>query len=120
MLKSTFFTATVILLISSCYYDKKNELYGATSCDTAAVTYTKSIQPLVSAQCTGCHGATSPSAGISLNDYASVRQSVEFGTFSSSVNWDSKVVSNMPKGGSKWSTCDLSKLRIWQQKGFPQ
>jgi hypothetical protein len=39
----------------------------------AQVSYATQIAPLLSANCTSCHGGSGPSAGISLNSYANVK-----------------------------------------------
>lgn len=110
----------VLLTISSCYYDNKEDLYGSAGpCDTTNVTYSTHIKPLMDQQCVGCHGATAPSAGISLHDYASVQASVNSGRFIGSVNWEVGY-SPMPKGGSKWTPCQIDQLLAWYHMGMPQ
>ncbi|MFZ9756118.1 MAG: hypothetical protein ACO3DK_08805, partial [Bacteroidia bacterium] len=86
---------------------------------TTAVSYTTHIKPLMDQQCVGCHGATAPSAGISLHDWASVKASVQGGRFVGAVDWQTGY-SPMPKGGSKWTPCQISQLNAWVNKGMPQ
>jgi len=107
------------LVFTGCYYDNKTDLYGTTACDTSAVTYTKDIATLVNQQCAGCHNASSPSAGIALYDYNTTKSCCQTGKFVGSVKQDG-TASNMPKGGSKWGSCELSKLDAWVRKGCPQ
>jgi uncharacterized membrane protein len=40
---------------------------------TAQVSYAAQIAPLLAANCTSCHGASNPSAGISLNNHTNVK-----------------------------------------------
>jgi mono/diheme cytochrome c family protein len=54
--------ATVLFAFNSCYYDNEEELYPAT--DTASVTYTKDIAPILQSRCNGCHSSgQSPNMG---------------------------------------------------------
>ena len=108
------------LSLGSCYYDNKEDMYGTSGpCDTSNVSYTTHIKPLMDQQCVGCHGATAPSAGISLHDYASVQASVNSGRFIGSVRWDVGY-SPMPKGGTKWTPCQIQQLLTWYHNGMPQ
>jgi len=109
----------VLTFISSCYYDKKEDLYGKSQCVTTGLTYTKDISVLVNQSCVGCHNSSSPSAGISLQDYNSVVDCIKNGKFVGSVKQDG-TASNMPKGSSKWGSCQLSKLDAWIQGGYAQ
>lgn len=119
MIKPLVFSLMVVFCLTACYYDKGEELYGKNQCLSTNVTYTKDISVFVNQSCVGCHGVTSPSAGISLHDYATVVESVKNGKFVGSVKQDG-TASNMPKGGGKWSNCQISKLDAWIQGGFKQ
>jgi hypothetical protein len=87
-------------------------------CDTSAVTYSKSIAPLISAKCKGCHQGTNPGGGILLTSYAGVRAIAANGKLSGSVNHVAGY-SAMPKGAAKLPDCDIAKLRIWIDEGYP-
>lgn len=119
MIKPLFLGFAIVLGISACYYDKGDELYGNTQCVTTNMTYTKDISVIVNQSCVNCHGSSMPSAGISLHDYASVVENVKNGKFVGSVKQDG-TASNMPKGGGKWSNCNISKLDAWIQGGYKQ
>jgi hypothetical protein len=108
-----------ITLLNSCYYDKSNELYGKGSCDTTTSTYSTSISPTINRDCAGCHSGSNPSAGISLYDYASVKNYMTQNRlrFMGSVKQDG-TASNMPKGGSKISVCEINKLEAWVNQGM--
>jgi hypothetical protein len=108
-----------LVVFDSCYYDKSEELYGKGSCDTTTVAYASNIAPIINRDCAGCHSGGSPSAGISLYDYTTVKnymtsnRSVLMG----SVKQDG-TASNMPKGGSKISACEINKLEAWVNQGM--
>ena len=130
-MKNTFrITLTIIgsILLStyfqSCYNDNEEDLYGAstTVCDTAVGTYTKSVLPIMNAQCatSGCHNAATASAGANLSGYATTKayitNSKDF--FLGSIKHTSGF-SVMPKGGNKIPTCDISKIESWINAGMP-
>jgi len=119
MIKPLFLGFAIIFGISACYYDKGDELYGNTQCVTTNMTYTKDISVIVNQSCVNCHGSSAPSVGISHHDYASVVENVKNGKFVGSVKQNG-TASNMPKGGGKWSNCNISKLDAWIQGGYKQ
>ena len=90
-----------------------NPNYGL--CDTVNVKFATTIQPIVQNQCVGCHGATSPSAGISLTNYTQINASVKTGRFWGSVAQLAGYV-KMPTG-SKLQTCELNKIDAWIKRG---
>lgn len=108
------------LLLTACYYDKEEALYGtaATACDTTAVTYAGTIAPMMSANCNSCHSGSAASGGVVTSTYSSLSVIALNGTLGHSVNWDSGL-SPMPKGGSKLPTCDLAKIKKWVNLGAP-
>ena len=72
---------------TSCYYDDYQTLYGTGgTCDTAAVSFAADIQPIVSAQCAGCHGATSPSGGLSLTNHTQIAAATSSGALLNRVH----------------------------------
>jgi hypothetical protein len=87
-------------------------------CDTSSVKYSTHIVPLINTYCKGCHQTSSPSGGIVLENLAQVQSQIISGKFMCSIKWSG--CSNMPKGGSKFSNCNIRKFEIWQNTGFPQ
>lgn len=108
----------VILSTSSCYYDKAEVLYPQTICDTAVVTYSSSVAPILSANCTGCHGGNTPSAAIKLDVYSGVKQQVDNGRLWGAVSHAASY-SPMPKNGNQLNNCSLAKIRLWIAAGAP-
>jgi len=105
------------MIVESCYYDKKEDLYASTICNTAGMTYTKDIADLVTNSCAGCHSGRYPSAGIPLSNYTEIKNCVINGKFIGSVKQDGTALA-MPEGG-KWSDCDVSKIVAWKAAGCP-
>lgn len=94
-----------------------NENYG--QCDTAGVTYTNFIQPLLANKCVGCHGNNNPGAGIKLTNYNEVKVSAQSGKLYNSIAWVNGY-SAMPQTGGQLSACYISKVRAWIETGMPQ
>lgn len=94
-----------------------NEGYG--QCDTAGVTYTNFVQPLVANKCQGCHGAVNPGAGIKLTTYNEVKASALTGKFYGSISWSAGTIA-MPQNGAKLSSCYIAKVQAWINAGMPQ
>lgn len=97
---------------------KNNSCVNA-SCDTANVTYSASIRPVITNKCQGCHSSSSPGGGYDLTTYAGVKARVDDGRLWGAVNY-MPGFSAMPKNGIKLSTCELSKLKKWIDAGAPQ
>jgi mono/diheme cytochrome c family protein len=113
------FTAGLFLLgLSSCFYDKADLIYPQpTTCDTATVTYSGTVAPILSTNCNGCHGGTAAAgAGIKLDTYASLSTWVTNGRFLNSMLHNGQA-SPMPKGGSKLDACTINKVSAWITKG---
>ncbi|MBL0174214.1 MAG: hypothetical protein IPP94_02930 [Ignavibacteria bacterium] len=109
----------VMLAVAGCYYDKEEVLSPQRSapCDTTAVTFSRSIAPLLSIQCAGCHSnANAPSSGdnIRLQTHADVK--AQLSKVLGSVQWKSNF-SAMPKNGAKMSDCQIRTLQIWADAG---
>lgn len=108
----------VVLFTSSCYYDKSEILYPQTVCDTATVTYSTSVTPILSSNCISCHGGSTPSAAIKLDTYLDVKRQVDNGRLWGVVSWAPGYAA-MPKNGNKLNNCNLEKIRLWIAAGAP-
>ena len=121
MKKLMIITAGLFLVgMSSCFYDKADLIYPqATTCDTAAVTYSGTVATILNSNCNGCHGGTAAAgAGIKLDTYASVTKWVTNGRLLNSMLHNGQA-SPMPKGGSKLDACTINKVSSWITKGAP-
>jgi hypothetical protein len=121
MIKKLFIYLGIIgigaLGLQSCYNDNEEYLYPQTApCDTVNVTYAGIIAPLLSNQCNACHSGSSPSAGISTDNYSDLKIIVDNGRFWGSVS-HADGFSKMPKDRPKLSDCDLLKINSWIANG---
>ena len=110
-------------MIAGCYYDNEERLYPRIEkgCDTTAITYSKSVQPILQSNCYNCH-STSQNAnlgkGIDLEDFTVLKQRAGTGELYLSIVQDPSLIP-MPKDGAKLDTCSITKIKIWIDKGAP-
>jgi len=104
------------LFLSSCYYDNEDELYpGNIPCDTAQVTYSIQVEPIISASCASasCHVLGGTGSG-NFQNYSGVKSKVDNGSFMNRVI----VQQNMPPNGDL-SACEIEQLKVWLSNGAP-
>lgn len=116
------FSAIFLLIstiLSGCYYDKENELYPSPpNCDTSGVmTYSRSIAPVMAANCNVCHSTALASGGVITDNYSGLSSVAANGALWAAVSWSGGV--QMPKGSEKLSDCDLTKIQKWIGAGYP-
>ena len=105
------------VLITGCYYDKAEELYGAGTCDATNVLYSSTVTGLLNSYgCISCHSGSAPSGNISLQDFNAVKTVAQNGKLLGTLN-HSPGFSPMPKGGGKMSACEISKIKAWVDAG---
>lgn len=112
---------TISLFAVSCYYDNEEALYPSvnSSCDTANVTFSGKIVPLLANNCLSCHSnAIAASAGnnVRLENYADVKSRTT--AIAGSLK-HSGTYSPMPKNGGKLNSCLISQFDIWLRNGAP-
>ena len=122
-MKKMFFALIAFLLAmvffnTGCYYDKAEVLYPDTVCDTASVTYSTSVAPVLSSFCNSCHSGVAPSAGIKLDTYNDLKIQAANGRLWGAVS-HSTSYSPMPKNAAKLNTCNLAKIKKWLDAGYP-
>lgn len=87
-------------------------------CDTANVTYSISIKPIITNKCQGCHSSSNAGGGYDLSIYAGVKARINDGKLWGAVNHVAGY-SAMPKNGAQLSTCELAKIKKWMDAGAP-
>lgn len=87
-------------------------------CDTAVVTYSGSIQPLLNTWCVGCHGGNNPQSGLNFETYNGVYPIANAGILFDVVSHAPGVVP-MPFESDKLPDCDIAMIRIWVEEGAP-
>jgi hypothetical protein len=117
------FTLAVLGFGQSCAYDNEEELYPPTGCDTTSITYSSTVQPILDNRCYGCHAnavANVAGAGLSFEGHPNLKQYLDSNEdrFLGAIE-HSPGYSPMPKGGSILPDCDLQKIRLWVEQGYP-
>ncbi|MEO7291790.1 MAG: hypothetical protein ABIW34_01720 [Ginsengibacter sp.] len=112
-----FIALISIVFIQGCYYDNKDLLDPAT-CDTTFVTYSASVNPVLTAYCVGCHAGANAPLGVSLDTYSGVKTQAFNGKLFGTINHSSGFIP-MPKNGNKLSDCNIAKIRVWIAAGAP-
>ncbi|MCB9265568.1 MAG: hypothetical protein H6558_11120 [Lewinellaceae bacterium] len=114
-----FFSITFFALgITGCYYDVEEELYPAVECDTQGVSYSGTVQPLLSGNCYVCHSAAVNTAGITLEGYNNLKVYVDNGRFLGAIQHQPGF-SPMPQGAAQLPECDILKIEQWITDGAP-
>jgi mono/diheme cytochrome c family protein len=96
-----------------------NNKCDSAGCDSANVTYTASINPIVSSWCIGCHGGSNPSNGLSLETYSDVVACAKSNRLMGSLRHETGYYA-MPKGGEMLSICEINLFQKWIDLGEPQ
>jgi hypothetical protein len=109
--------------LGSCYYDKEDILYpnAAGPCDTSVVAkFSTVVLPLMNTNCnySGCHNTTSAASGVILDTYNGVKAQAVNNRLIGSIKHSSGY-SPMPKGGAKYSDCNIAKIQQWINSGYP-
>lgn len=120
MLKKCFYILILTAGVSSCYYDKEDELYprDPNGCDTSNVTYNKTILPMLQNQCLVCHSQASASGNIVLEGYDQVKTHVDDGRFFGAIS-HAPGFTPMPHNMPKLPECTVNHVKAWINKGAP-
>ena len=108
-----------IILCSGCTYDNVQTKYTQSECDLLNVTWSVDIEPLVNQFCVGCHQGSSPAAGLLLDRYEVVKNSVLQGGFSTRINKPITDPLKMPPNAIL-DSCAIDKLNMWIANGAPE
>ncbi|MFY7900948.1 MAG: c-type cytochrome [Chitinophagaceae bacterium] len=113
---------SLLAVLYSCQYKKEAIAYPApATCDTAVVRYSVEIKNIIAANCNSCHAANvgnSQGGGYILDSYNALRPYAQSKLVLNVIQRNSGF-SPMPKNAAKLSDCDIAKVRIWIQNGFP-
>ncbi|MFY7963308.1 MAG: hypothetical protein ACOVO1_00270 [Chitinophagaceae bacterium] len=113
-------SGSFIFFSTGCVNNKKDVLY---ACDSTNVSYSKTVQPIIKANCYNCHSnanATNLGGSIVLESYSDINNWIDITPNSDGgtlVN-DIKHLGNpMPKNQPKLSDCDITKIANWVKEG---
>jgi hypothetical protein len=105
----------MILLLSACYKDKEDLLYGNTDCIIEGVSFAADIKPIIDASCAtaGCHVQGGSGNGI-FENYSQVKAKVDNGSMRQRV----VVQQDMPPS-TPLTACQLAHFEQWLNEGAP-
>ena len=106
-----------MLILTGCYYDVEEELYG--TCNTSNVNYSGTVNGILNSYgCLGCHTGATAGGNIRLSSYTEVKSRVDDGRLMGAIE-HMNGFSPMPQGASKMSACDINKIKAWITAGSP-
>jgi hypothetical protein len=110
--------AVFTFLFVSCYYDSEEALYPNlnSSCDTSNVTFSATIQPILSDNCYSCHSDANSAFGGNVHLQAAT--DVISNSAKIAVAIKRTGASPMPPAG-KLNSCAISQFDIWMKNGTP-
>jgi cytochrome c5 len=117
MRKVLILCCSIALLLVSCKNDNEEETFsnnnggsgGTTTCDTANVSFSKVIMPMIQNNCLSCHNSTSPK----LSNYDQIAQNATriLGAIKHQPGYKA-----MPPGGSL-PQCNILQFEAWVKQG---
>ncbi len=109
-------TLSFLLFLSSCYYDTEEALFPQLflkGCDTSVFTYSGAIQPMLAANCLGCHSGTNSPNLASFGDVVTNATAI-YGAITHTVS------NPMPLNSSKLDNCYIIQFKRWMDAGKQQ
>lgn len=122
-MKKLFLLSIFILFLTSCYYDRFEELHPMIGyqdpCDsTLSDTYTGSVSLILTVNCISCHSGSYKAAGVDLSNYNSTKSLAASGKLMGTIK-QLPGYKPMPPN-SKIPACQINKLQNWIDNGMPQ
>jgi hypothetical protein len=95
---------------------KNNSCVASGNCVATNVSFANTVLPTLRTNCTGCHSGTTPSAGIDLNSYATVKVQAANGKLVGSISHTAGYIA-MPSATVSISPCEISQIKAWVTEG---
>ncbi len=106
----------VILFLVGCSTDVEEELYPSIECQTAEMSYTADILPIIESNCYQCHDAANNFGGITLEGYEGLKTFADNGLLVGTIRHESGF-SFMPQGAPQLLSCEIEKIEAWIEQG---
>lgn len=113
------FLSLPALFFTGCYNDSKEYLYPELSgdCDTTNITFALSVKPIIEGNCKSCHSGSSPSGGVSIENYTQTKALADDGRLVNVINATGGYPL-MPQGMAL-PDCSIKTIEIWVAAGAP-
>jgi len=95
---------------------KNNSCVASGNCVATNVSFATTVSPILKTNCTGCHSGTTPSAGIDLNSYATVKVQAANGKLVGAISHADGYIA-MPSATVSLSACEISQIKAWVTEG---
>lgn len=112
----SFVISGIVLYLSGCSKESEDKLSGNTACDTAKVSYSQKIVPILQNNCYSCHGGANPPTGIRLDTYANLQVFANNGFLSAAVE-HTGTVTPMPYLLPQLPPCEVNTIAAWVNQG---
>lgn len=113
------FLGCCLLCTTGCTYDIETELNPI--CDTASMDYQKITAVLQEGTCLTCHSGANAEADLDFSTYTGISAYLDN---PSNQLLDRITIGStgdlMPPNGNRLSNCNVSKIRAWLNKNYPQ
>ena len=109
------FALSPVITYSGCKHSPEEIVTpgpGPDNCDTANVTYTGDVFPILGQYCISCHSGATPEGGLDFTDYNQVAFVAENGILLGAIRHE-QGYSWMPKNGPKLDSCSIRLIEIW-------
>ncbi len=125
-MKKIILAGVIIVLgftVNSCYYDKYDELTAyqklTSPCDSANVSFNKSVMPIFASLCNNCHSTSTNLGNVILDTYQGAEVVALNGKLVNSIEHTSASSLNyMPQNvTTKISDCKLKIIENWVSSG---
>ncbi|KAA5534843.1 hypothetical protein F0919_09555 [Taibaiella lutea] len=108
--------------IYGCTNNKADSVKPVTpvTCDTANLTFSGDINPIVQQNCTlsGCHTNATMAGGYSFETYSGFHMAIQNERLIGAINHQSGFIA-MPQNSAKLSDCDIARITQWVAIGAP-
>ncbi|MET0636719.1 MAG: cytochrome c [Chitinophagaceae bacterium] len=118
ILSTLIFAGLSFCLLTSCSGKKEELPVPPVNCDTTNVRYSTTILAIMNEHCYRCHTPATNVGGPNLGTYTELALQASNGNLLSSVNHE-EGHPPMPMNAGKLNDCDLTRIRIWVESGFP-
>ena len=88
------------------------------ACDTALFTFNAVILPMMEANCTSCHGGSTPDANLDLTNYNGVASAASYMNLMERIS-HAAGFDPMPPSGDGLSDCQVQQVQNWINAGMP-
>lgn len=117
-----FLSCCLFFALNGCQYDKSDQVYPRSTCDTTNIRLSVELNAIMTANCFRCHSSANAAingGNYNLEDYSTIKNAALDGLILSSILQDNKLAPPMPQDGGKLSDCDISKFEAWINQGAP-